>query len=98
MHVLIVSIGCVIVPARRAPVSAPAARAVFFSTPPCSTSLSWMSGVMPSMDMVNMDSRPIVIVAPRASDAAPCSATNRRGVSNMRARTRGVSNGARYKS
>ena len=47
MHVLIVSIGCVIVPARIAPESAPIASAVFFSTPELSTRFCWMSGVMP---------------------------------------------------
>ena len=56
MHVLIVSIGCVITPARSAPLSAPAASAIFFSMPESWTSRSWMSGVTPSIDMVNIAS------------------------------------------
>ena len=73
----------VMVPAKIAPVSAPAASALFFSMPEFSTSRCWMSGVIPSIDMVNIDSRPMVIVEPRARELQPNSLMNLAGVPSV---------------
>mmetsp|Transcript_9706 Transcript_9706/g.31902 ORF Transcript_9706/g.31902 Transcript_9706/m.31902 type:complete len:207 (+) Transcript_9706:222-842(+) len=70
-HVLIVSMGCVTVAEKNAPVSAPAASATCLSMPELSTSLRWIWGVTPSMAMVKSDSRPSVIVRPRRRPAPP---------------------------
>mmetsp|Transcript_44819 Transcript_44819/g.149718 ORF Transcript_44819/g.149718 Transcript_44819/m.149718 type:complete len:205 (-) Transcript_44819:112-726(-) len=83
MHDLIVSIGCVMTPASSAPLSEPAASAVLRSQPEDSTSFCWISGVTPSIDMVNIASRPIVIVAPRESEEAPYSCTILAGVPSV---------------
>ena len=64
--------------------SAPIARARFSpSWYGPSTSVFWMTGVMPSIAMVNIDSRPQVVVTPRKSVAIPCSLTMRVGVERV---------------